>query len=188
MYAAVGVTETTTEPKPYAFPGNDKITIWDLPGANTTKFPISSYAEEMKFKDFHALIILTKDRFYETDKEIAKQITELQKPFFFAQTQMDLMLQNNAEDKGRKFNEEETKEKIRRNCREELDYPEREIYLISKKSSIRVEAGLKEVEVTFPDNHLLQMAVRKFAFFIFQAKLPSTGALQLTWNAANSSW
>ena len=161
MYAAVGVTETTTQPRAYVFPGNDKIKIWDLPGANTTKFPISRYAEEMNFKDYQAFIILTKDRFYETDKEIAKQITELQKPFFFAQTQMDLMLQNNAEDKGRKFNEEETKEMIRRNCREELDDPEREIYLISKRSPITVEVGKKEVEISFPDNQLLKMAVRE---------------------------
>ena len=171
MYAAVGVTETTTEPKPYIFPGNDKITIWDLPGANTPNFPISTYAEEMKFKDFHALIILTKDRFYETDKEIAKKIRDLSKPFFFARTQMDTTMKNESEDRGRKFNEEETKEKIRRNCREELDDPEQEIYLISKKDRIRVEAGKQEVEVTFPDNQLLKMAVRKYTFFILCASL-----------------
>ena len=130
MYAAVGVTETTTEPRPYAFPGNDKIKIWDLPGANTNKFPISRYAEEMNFKDYQAFIILTKDRFYETDKEIARQIRDLGKPFFFARTQMDTTMKNEAEDRGRKFNEEETKEMIRNNCREELDDPEQEIYLI----------------------------------------------------------
>ena len=32
-YAAVGVTETTMAPHEFPFPGNDKITIWDLPGA-----------------------------------------------------------------------------------------------------------------------------------------------------------
>ena len=159
MYAAVGVTETTTERRPYVFPENPQITIWDLPGANTTKFPISRYAEEMKFKDYDAFIILTKDRFYETDKEIAKQIRELGKPFFFARTQMDTTMQNEAEDRGRKFNEEETKEMIRRNCREELDDPEQEIFLLSKKKKISVEAGKKEVEVTFPDNDLLKIAV-----------------------------
>ena len=113
MYAAVGPTETTTERKEYAFPENDKITIWDLPGANTSKFPIKKYAEEMKFKDYDAFIILTKDRFYETDKEIARQIRELGKPFFFARTQMDSTMQNEASDRGGKFNEEETMEKIR---------------------------------------------------------------------------
>ena len=161
MYAAVGVTETTTERQPYVFPENDKITIWDLPGANTTKFPISRYAEEMKFKDYHAFIILTKDRFYETDKEIARQIRELGKPFFFARTQMDTTMQNEAEDRGRKFNEEETKEMIRRNCREELDDPEQEIFLLSKRKKITVKVGKKELEITFPDNDLLKIAVRK---------------------------
>ena len=166
MYAAVGVTETTTERRPYVFPENPQITIWDLPGANTTKFPISRYAEEMKFKDYHAFIILTKDRFYETDKEIARQIRELGKPFFFARTQMDTTMQNEASDRGRKFNEEETKEMIRRNCREELDDPEQEIFLLSKKKKIMVEAGTKEVEVTFPDNDLLKIAVSKINFLL----------------------
>ena len=165
MYAAVGVTETTTEQQPYVFPGNDKIKIWDLPGANTTKFPISKYAEEMNFKDYQAFIILTKDRFYETDKEIAKQIKELSKPFFFARTQMDTTMRNEAEDRREKFNEEETKQKIRKNCREELDDPEQEIYLISRKDQITVEAGNKEVQVTFPDNQMLTIAVRKLTLF-----------------------
>ena len=165
MYAAVGVTETTTEPRAYVFPGNDKIKIWDLPGANTTKFPISRYAEEMNFKDYQAFIILTKDRFYETDKEIARQIRELEKPFFFARTQMDTTMKNEAEDRGRKFNEEETKQKILKNCREELDDPEQEIYLISRKDQITVEGGNKEVQVTFPDNQMLTIAVRKLTLF-----------------------
>ena len=134
MYAAVGVTECTKSRRGYSFPENPQITIWDLPGANTTKFPISKYVEEMKFKEYHAFIILTKDRFYETDKEIVKHIRELSKPFFFARTQMDSTMQNEANDRGRKFNEEETKERIRSNCREELDDPDHEIYLISRKS------------------------------------------------------
>ena len=90
----------------------------------------------MNFKDYQAFIILTKDRFYETDKEIARQIRELRKPFFFARTQMDTTMKNEAEDRGRKFNEEETKEMIRSNCREELDDPEQEILLIYLKKFI----------------------------------------------------
>jgi len=54
-------------------------------------------------------------------------------------------MQNEASDRGRKFNEEETKEMIRRNCREELDDPEQEIFLLSKKEedygSSRKEGG-----------------------------------------------
>ena len=164
-------TECTTSRRGYIFPENPQITIWDLPGANTTNFPLSKYVEAMKFKEYHAFIILTKDRFYETDKEIAKKIRDLSKPFFFARTQMDTTMKNESEDRGRKFNEEETKEKIRRNCREALDDPEQEIYLISKKDRIRVEAGKQEVEVTFPDNQLLKMAVRKYTFFILCASL-----------------
>ena len=135
MYAAVGATETTTERKMFTFPENDKITIWDLPGANTSKFPMSKYAEKMKFKEYQAFIVLTKDRFYETDKELVKQIKELSKPFFFARTQMDSTMENEANDKGKNFDGEEAKERIRRNCKEELDDPDHQIYLISRKSS-----------------------------------------------------
>ena len=134
MYAAVGVTESTTLRCGYNFPENPLITIWDLPGANTTKFSMTSYVEKMKFNEYHAFIILTKDRFYETDKELVKHIRDLSKPFFFARTQMDSTMENEASDRGLNFNEEEAKEKIRRNCREELDDPDHEIYLISRKS------------------------------------------------------
>ena len=74
-------------------------------------------------------------------------------------------MKNEAEDRGRKFNEEETKQKILKNCREELDDPEQEIYLISRKDQITVEAGNKEVQVTFPDNQMLTIAVRKLTLF-----------------------
>ena len=40
-----------------------------------------------------------------------------------------------------------------------------EIYLISKKSPIYVEVGKKEIEITFPDNQLLKIAVRKLSPF-----------------------
>jgi len=72
---------------------------------------------------------------------------------------MDSTMQNKASDRGQKFNEEETKEKIRRNCREQLIDPERKIFLLSKMSPITVEAGKRKVDVTFPDNHMLKTAV-----------------------------
>ena len=78
---------------------------------------------------------------------------------------MDTTMKNEAEDRGRKFNEEETKQKILKNCREELNDPEQEIYLISRKDQITVEAGNKEVQVTFPDNQMLTIAVRKLTLF-----------------------
>ena len=92
---------------------------------------MSRYTEKMKFKEYHAFI---KDRFYKTGKELVKQIRDLPKPFFFARTQMDSTMENEASDRGGNFNEEEAKERIRRDCRGELDDPEHEIYLISRKS------------------------------------------------------
>ena len=100
MYAQVGVTESTTLRRGYNFPDNTQITIWDLPGAHTTKFPMSRYTEKMKFKEYHAFI---KDRFYKTGKELVKQIRDLPKPFFFARTQMDSTMGNEASEKGGKL-------------------------------------------------------------------------------------
>ena len=175
-YAAVGVTETTMAPHEYPFPGNDKITIWDLPGANTVNFPTSRYSEEMKFADYDAFIILTKDRFTETDKEIASQIKELSKPFFFARTQMDTTLKNEAEDRGKKFNKEETMEKIRVKCREALGDPGQDIYLISKKEKVEVEAGNLKFEIEFRDNRRLKHAVR-----VKESTFPKTHSFKNRW-------
>ncbi|XP_060586482.1 interferon-inducible GTPase 5-like [Ruditapes philippinarum] len=48
--AEEGVTETTKEIKPYSFPLNEQIRLYDLPGAGTKSHPIESYARDMDFK------------------------------------------------------------------------------------------------------------------------------------------
>ena len=73
---------------------------------------------------------------------------------------MDTTLKNEAEDRGKKFNKEETMEKIRVKCREALGDPGQDIYLISKKEKVEVEAGNLKIEIEFRDNRLLKHAVR----------------------------
>ena len=38
--------ECTSEPTPYPFPDFKNVKIWDLPGANTARFPLKSYAAD----------------------------------------------------------------------------------------------------------------------------------------------
>ena len=71
LFAKVGVVETTKDPRPYPFPDNSLITLWDLPGAGTSNFKAVEYAEEMKFSTFDAFVILSSERFTEIDKMIA---------------------------------------------------------------------------------------------------------------------
>ena len=51
-------------------------------------------------------------------------------------------------------------EKIRVKCREALGDPGQDIYLISKKEKVEVEAGNLKIEIEFRDNRLLKHAVR----------------------------
>jgi GTP-binding protein EngB required for normal cell division len=102
-YAEVGVTETTTKSTSYEFPGNPLILLFDLPGAGTANFPIDTYAAKMDFDNFHAFVILTKDRFQEVDLKIADELRARKKPFFFARTKMDATMKEEAENKPESF-------------------------------------------------------------------------------------
>ena len=159
--APVGVTETTTERKCYAFPDNPLIKLWDLPGAGTEAFPIGSYAEDMKFDEYDAFVILTKDRFYENDKKIAETLKDLGKPFFFARSKMDSTIQDQASDQEESFSASATMGAIRDNCRAELGDATQDIYLLAKVDSKKVDAGEEEVTVDFPDNDRLKENIIK---------------------------
>ena len=69
----VGNIETTKEvSRPFKFPGNDKVRLYDLPGAGTQKFPIRSYEKDVEMDKYDAFVILCKDRFLEADGEVVK--------------------------------------------------------------------------------------------------------------------
>ena len=156
LYAPVGVKETTTERKCYAFPDNPLIKLWDLPGAGTKSFQIANYAKDMKFEEYDAFVFLTKDRFDENDTEIAKTISNLHKPFFLARSKMDNTIDSEALDQEENFSASETMNSIRDNCKEELGDAAQEIYLLSRLESMKVKAGEEEVTVGFPDNDRLK--------------------------------
>ena len=133
MAAAVGVTETTKEPKAYDHPSNPKIKFWDLPGIGTPNYPdLETYCKEVELEKYHAFLIFTASRFTENDLNLAKKIRSVEKKFFLIRTKID----NDARSEKRKrsFNERAMLEKIRRDCAENLSdllSNEEDIFLIS---------------------------------------------------------
>ena len=133
MAAAVGVTETTKEPKAYDHPSNPKIKFWDLPGIGTPNYPdLETYCKEVELEKYHAFLIFTASRFTENDLNLAKKIRSVEKKFFLIRTKID----NDARSEKRKrsFNERAMLEKIRRDCAENLSdllSNEQDIFLIS---------------------------------------------------------
>ena len=133
MAAAVGVTETTKEPKAYDHPTNPKIKFWDLPGIGTPNYPdLETYCKEVELEKYHAFLIFTASRFTENDLNLAKKIRSIEKKFFLIRTKID----NDARSEMRKrsFNERAMLEKIRRDCAENLSdlvSNEQDIFLIT---------------------------------------------------------
>ncbi|XP_039905630.1 interferon-inducible GTPase 5-like [Simochromis diagramma] len=109
--APTGVTETTSEVTEYLHPNYPNVTLWDLPGIGTTKFPADKYLELVGFEKFDFFIIVSADRFRENDVKLAKEIQKMKKKFYFVWSKID----NNIRDEERKkdFSKEETLRKIR---------------------------------------------------------------------------
>uniref|UniRef100_A0A3Q2W4N1 IRG-type G domain-containing protein n=1 Tax=Haplochromis burtoni TaxID=8153 RepID=A0A3Q2W4N1_HAPBU len=113
--APTGVTETTSEVKPYLHPKYPNVTSWDLPGIGTTKFPAKKYLELVGFENFDFFIIIISDtRFRENDVKLAQEIQRMKKKFYFVRSKIDDNLR--AERRKRDFIEEETVTKIKDDC------------------------------------------------------------------------
>ncbi|XP_026008035.1 interferon-inducible GTPase 5-like isoform X2 [Astatotilapia calliptera] len=109
--APTGVVETTSEVTEYLHPNYPNVTLWDLPGIGTTKFPADKYLELVGFEKFDFFIIISADRFRENDVKLAKEIQKMKKKFYFVRSKID----NNIRDEERKkdFSKEGTLRKIR---------------------------------------------------------------------------
>ncbi|XP_031594799.2 interferon-inducible GTPase 5-like [Oreochromis aureus] len=130
--ALTGVVETTSEVKPYPHPNYPKVTLWDLPGIGTTKFPADKYLERVGFEKFDFFIIVSADRFRENDVKLSQEIQRMEKKFYFVRSKIDNDLR--AERRKRNFSEEETLRKMRENCIQglrELGVESPQVFLVS---------------------------------------------------------
>ncbi|XP_053123835.1 interferon-inducible GTPase 5-like [Hemicordylus capensis] len=147
--AATGVTETTSQPTPYSYPGYANVVLWDLPGIGTPSFQADDYLEAVEFSRYDFFIILASERFKENHIRLAKAIVGEGKRFYFVRTKID----NDLESMGRRKNpppEEGILEEIRQDCQEKL-----------------AKAGLQEAKVFL----LSSFEINKFDFQIFEDTL-----------------
>ncbi|XP_067471361.1 interferon-gamma-inducible GTPase 10-like [Thunnus thynnus] len=113
--APTGCVETTSEVTPYHHPNYPNVTLWDLPGIGTTKFPADKYLEHVGFEKFDFFIIISATRFRENDVKLTQEIQKMGKKFYFVHSKIDNDLRN-EERSQREFNAERTLAQIRENC------------------------------------------------------------------------
>ncbi|KAL6041183.1 hypothetical protein STEG23_022889 [Scotinomys teguina] len=114
--AKVGVVETTMERTPYKHPKIKTLTLWDLPGIGTMKFPPKDYLEKMKFQEYDFFIIVSATRFTKLELDLAKAIRFMKKDYYFVRSKVDVDLENEKKSKPRTFNRENVLDQIRNYC------------------------------------------------------------------------
>ncbi|XP_042120096.1 interferon-inducible GTPase 1-like [Peromyscus maniculatus bairdii] len=111
--AKVGVTETTMKRTPYKHPKIKTLTLWDLPGIGTMKFPPKDYLEKVKFQEYDFFIIVSATRFTKLELDLAKAIRIMKKNYYFVRTKVDIDLQNEKKCKPCAFDRENILQQIR---------------------------------------------------------------------------
>lgn len=130
--AAVGVVETTKEVREYKYPDNDNFVLCDLPGLGTQLFRKETYLDDIKANEYDFFIIITKDRFYEVDLWLAKQVFILDKRFYLVRSNIGSDIKNDKVAHPTSHNEAEVIKKIRNDISGHLEkeFVEFEYFLI----------------------------------------------------------
>ncbi|XP_074548384.1 interferon-gamma-inducible GTPase 10-like [Halichoeres trimaculatus] len=114
--APTGSVETTMEVTPYPYPNFPNITVWDLPGVGTMKFPAAEYLKKVGFERFDFFVIISSDRFRENDVKLAKEIKRMKKKFYFVRSKIDNNIRDERRCQGGQLSPEWALTKIRKNC------------------------------------------------------------------------
>ncbi|CAI5657034.1 unnamed protein product [Oreochromis niloticus] len=112
--APTGITEPTLACTPYPYPNYLNVTLWDLPGIGTTKFPADKYLKLVESEKFDFFIIISDIRFTENDVKLVKEIERMEKRFYLVLSKIDNDIR--AERRETDFSEEETLKVIREHC------------------------------------------------------------------------
>ena len=118
--AAVGVNETTLEPRSYQHPDNPMLEFWDLPGVGTNEFPKATYLPKIGVDRYDFFLLMTADRFTENDTWLGKEIRGRNKKYFFVRTKIGVDISNDRQSHPRTHNEEAVIERIRRSTEDQL--------------------------------------------------------------------
>ncbi|XP_073325750.1 interferon-inducible GTPase 5-like [Pagrus major] len=130
--APTGCVETTSKPTPYSHPNYPNVTLWDLPGVGTTKFPAAKYLKHFKFEQFDFFII-SATRFTENDVKLAKEIKRMKKKFYFVRSKIDDVLRAQKQSQ-KDFSETTTMATIKEDCikgLQKLGHQSPQVFLVS---------------------------------------------------------
>ncbi|XP_028633452.1 uncharacterized protein LOC114629576 [Grammomys surdaster] len=132
--APTGVVCTTTERTSYTYTKFPSVTLWDLPGIGSTAFQLQDYLKNIKFEEYDFFIIVSSGRVKHSDTEIAKAIVQMKRSFYFVRSQTDIDLMVVRQSNPRRFNKENTLNKIRNTVSsilKEVTDQEPPVYLVS---------------------------------------------------------
>ncbi|KAL8219550.1 UNVERIFIED_CONTAM: hypothetical protein K2H54_026877 [Gekko kuhli] len=116
--AKTGNIETTKKPEKYTHPVFPNVTVWDLPGIGSPDFKADEYLQKTNFAKYDFFIIVASERFTENDVLLTKEIRKMNKKYYFVRSKVDQSIK--AEERNPDFHEEESLEKMRGYCCEEL--------------------------------------------------------------------
>ncbi|KAK9957839.1 hypothetical protein ABG768_012046 [Culter alburnus] len=116
--AETGPVETTMEPEAYLHPKYKNVKVWDLPGIGTPNFKADEYLKLVQFERYDFFIIIASDRFRECHTQLAKEIKNMGKKFYFVRSKIDLCI--TAEKRKKNFDQKKTLDTIREDCKNGL--------------------------------------------------------------------
>ncbi|XP_051019263.1 interferon-inducible GTPase 1-like [Acomys russatus] len=184
--AETGVTETTMEITPYKHPKIKTLTLWDLPGIGTMKFPPKDYLEKVEFKKYDFFVIVSATRFTKHEVDLAKAIRHMGKNYYFVRTKVDFDLENEKMFKPRTFDREKTLNQIRSSYLDALrgnKIGEPRVFLISNRDSSGYDfPGLVDIlvkELPAQKRHNFMLSVPNITEAAIQRKYNS--AKQFIW-------
>lgn len=148
--ADVGVSETTITVQYYAYPKQERILLWDLPGVGTLDFKQNEYEEKINsligtgFNDvteigsFDAYLILTANRFTENDSWFVEKIKQnYKKRYYFVRTHVKRSIKDDKNSRRVPRSDKEILDFISSDCKAKLKqtgFPCEKVYLIDNHS------------------------------------------------------
>uniref|UniRef100_A0A8C0XKF7 IRG-type G domain-containing protein n=1 Tax=Castor canadensis TaxID=51338 RepID=A0A8C0XKF7_CASCN len=136
--APTGVLPMTMHRTPYTHPQIPSVVLWDLPGIGTTNLHAKDYFKKVKFNEYDFFIIISSTRVTQHDLDLAKEIRNMKKDFYFVRTKVDNALKYEETCKPITFQREKVLHQIRYCCIDALkqnNIDEPQIFLVSNKNS-----------------------------------------------------
>ncbi|KAL8219465.1 UNVERIFIED_CONTAM: hypothetical protein K2H54_025283, partial [Gekko kuhli] len=111
--AETGIQTTTTKAKDYPLPMLPQVTLWDLPGREES---YGSRVDQVDLKHFDFFIIVGYQRFRTVHAELAHEIQEMGKRFYFVRAKTDLDLEASRRRQPSGYDDQKVLQRIREDC------------------------------------------------------------------------